>query len=342
MDDLAALDILTNIDLLRNMRAPIETRRSAAEFLAKKANPVALPVMIRALEDPDFMIRKSALQACERYLSPMMVDALVSVMHEHTFSERQEAVRILGKIGDRRAVAPIAEVMEISDWMAIRSEAAAALGQMGYPEAVPALIEALQDFEAPVRANAAEALGIIRPEEAVEPLIKALQRESGWNMRHMSAALVKIGAPAMRPLLGLLADTDQLPDIRELAAESLTQIIAELGDVRSAQASIKLTVDLLVAELPTRASGVRSHIARAALTRISGLVAGQLIEAFATANPEIRDQVAYILGDSPDLTLNHKLIDALGVANDSVAAGAARVLYFRGQDPRQLGYTGPL
>jgi HEAT repeat protein len=158
----------------------------------------------------------------------------------------------------------------------------------------------------------------------------------------MSAALVKIGAPAMRPLLGLLADTDQTPEIRELAAESLTQIIAELGDVRSAQAPIKLTVDLLVAELPTRGSGVRSHIARAALTRISGLVAGQLIEAFATSNPEIRDQVAYILGDSPDLTLNHKLIDALGVANDSVAAGAARVLYFRGQDPRQFGYTGPL
>ncbi|MFP4323095.1 MAG: HEAT repeat domain-containing protein [Anaerolineales bacterium] len=342
MDDLAALDILTNIDLLRNMRAPIEKRRAAAEYLADKANPVALPVMIRALEDPDFFIRKSAINACERYLSPMTVDALIRVMHEHTFSERQQAVRILGKIGDRRAVYAIAEVMEISDWMAIRSEAAAALGHMGYPEVVPALIRALEDFEAPVRANAAEALGKIRAEEAVEPLIAALKRESGWNMRHMSAALVQISEPAMRPLLGLLADVEQSTENRELAAESLTQIIARLDDRRGAQASIKLTVDLLVAELQTRTEGVRSYVARAALTRISGLVAWQLIEAFATSNPEIRDQVAYILGDSPAHDLNAKLVQALGVANDQVAAGAARVLYFRGQDPRQHGYHGPL
>jgi HEAT repeat protein len=87
---------------------------------------------------------------------------------------------------------------------------------------------------------------------------------------------------------------------------------------------------------------VRSHIARAALTRISAIVADQLIEAFANSNTTIRDQVAYILGDSKDYTLNERLIKALDVANEQVASGAARVLYFRGDNPRSYGYTGPL
>jgi HEAT repeat protein len=342
MDELASLDVLTNIDLLRSPRAPIEMRRHAANYLAQNPNAVALSVMIRALDDPDYFIRKSAIAACDRFLSPLSVDALIRVLRERTFSEREDAIKVLGKIKDRRAIQPISDAMLYSDWMSIRSEAAAALGNMGFREAVPALIEGLQDFEAPVRANVAEALGQLADPRAVDALIDALKKERGWNMRHMSNALVKIGQPAMKPLIMLLADTSQPQPVREMVAETLTQIIAGLTDTKECHSQIKLTVDLLVAELPERDSGVRSHIARNALTRISGIVADQLIEAFANSNTVIRDQVAYILGDSKDPLLNEKLVKALSVANDQVAAGAARVLYFRGENPRDYGYTGSL
>jgi HEAT repeat protein len=193
-----------------------------------------------------------------------------------------------------------------------------------------------------VRANVAEALGQLADQRAVDALIDALKQEKGWNMRHMSNALVKIGQHAMKPLIMLLADTSQPQPVREMVAETLTQIIAGLEDLKECHSQIKLTVDLLVAELPERDTGVRSHIARNALTRISGIVADQLIEAFANSNTGIRDQVAYILGDSKDPLLNEKLVKALGVANDRVASGAARVLYFRGENPRDYGYTGTL
>lgn len=342
MDDLASLEVLTNIDLLRNTRAPIETRRAAAEYLAENPNNVALPVIIKALNDPDYPIRKSALAACDKMPSPLVVDALITVVRERTFSEREEAIRILGKIKDRRAVEPISESAVYSDWMSIRSEAAAALGKMGYHEAVPSLIEALDDFESPVRANAAEALGLLADERAIEPLIKTLQKETGWNIRHMANALVKIGEPAMKPLITILANPQENAENREVVAETLAQIIKNVANPQPVQAQIKLTVDLLVAELPERDKGVRNHIARAALTEISGTVAHLLIEAFATSNPAIRDQVAYILGDSKAEDLNDKLIRALHVANDKVASGAARVLYFRGIDAKEYGYTGSL
>ena len=258
------------------------------------------------------------------------------------FSEREEAIRILGKLKDPRGLEPIGEAMLNSDWMSIRSEAATALGNMEAREAVPALIEGLQDFEAPVRANVAEALGKLADSRAVDALIAAMLNETGWNMRHMANALVKIAVPAMKPLITVLADSKKSQEVRETVADALAQIISGLSTIQEVGPQIKLTVDLLVAELPERDTGVRSHIARAALTRISAIVADQLIEAFANSNPTIRDQVAYILGDSKDYTLNEKLIKALNVANEQVASGAARVLYFRGDNPRHYDYSGPL
>jgi HEAT repeat protein len=342
MDELTALDILTNIDLLRNPRATIESRRQAAQYLADNPNNVALPVMIRALEDPDFFIRKSAILACERFASPLTVDPLIRVLRERTFSEREEAIRILGKLKDRRAIEPVAEALLYSDWMSIRSEAAYALGEMHALTALPALVEGLQDFEAPVRANVAEALGKLAHPDSVVPLIEALKREKGWNRRHMANALVNIGEPSMKSLVTILADTKENGEIREVVAESLTILILNTVKPQKIQALIKMTVDLLVAELPTRNTGIRNHVARSALTRISGIVADQLIEAFANSNPTIRDQVAYILGDSKAPDINDKLIRALALANEQVASGAARVLYFRDQDPRKYGYMGVL
>jgi HEAT repeat protein len=272
----------------------------------------------------------------------LTVDGLIQVLRERTFSEREDAIRILGRIKDFRALQPVAEALLYSEWMSIRSEAAVALGNMGNIDAVPHLIEGLQDFEAPVRANVAESLGRLGDERAVEPLIESLKHESGWNKRHMSNALVNIGEASMKSLVALLADTEESQENREMTAETLARIIEFLPSTQTAQAQIKLTVDLLVSELPERDSGVRSHVARAALTRISSAVADQLIEAFANSNITIRDQVAYILGDSRNPNLNDKLIKALEVANETVASGAARVLYFRGLTPRDYNYSGSL
>jgi epoxyqueuosine reductase len=52
-----------------------------------------------------------------------------------------------------------------------------ALGNIGDPQAVPALIVALHDDEALIRGHAAWALGRIRNEEAMKALHRALQTE---------------------------------------------------------------------------------------------------------------------------------------------------------------------
>ena len=102
-------------------------------------------------------------------------------------------------------------------WMAKRDwDKCVALGAL----AVEPLIAALKNEEWDVRQVAAYALGEIKDPRAVEPLIAAL-KDAGWSVRPAAAeALVKIGAPAMEPLIAALKDKD----VRASATEALVKI----------------------------------------------------------------------------------------------------------------------
>ena len=91
---------------------------------------------------------------------------------------------------------------------------------VGYGQAdrVSQLIADLKDARWDVRKNAAMALGQIKDPRAVEPLIAALKDPEAWVEWSATAALGKIGAPAVEPLIALLNGSDE--DIRRNAAAS--------------------------------------------------------------------------------------------------------------------------
>jgi len=107
-----------------------------------------------------------------------------------------------------------------------RASAAATLGDMASPTAVPALIDALHDPEREVRAAATRSLALLGASVAVEPIVAELaagrvQRAvGGW-------ALMQIGAPALTRLRGLLHHDDA--SVRATAAE-LIGLVGEASD----------------------------------------------------------------------------------------------------------------
>jgi HEAT repeat protein len=131
---------------------------------------------------------------------------------------RTEIVRILGKIGDRRAVEPLVALLAV-DPAHLRS--AKDFGDDGIQKVV-ALGTALE-----LRESAAEALGLIGDKEAVEPLIACYRDDSlqaGVNVRTaVVIALGKLRDPrALDTLTAALKDKDS--KVRDVVQAAIDQV----------------------------------------------------------------------------------------------------------------------
>ncbi len=148
---------------------------------------------------------------------------------------QEAAARVLGEIGDPRAVEPLISALKDKVWV-VRGLAAEALGKLGDSRAVEPLINALKDEDLDVRGAAAEALGKLGDSRAVEPLISALKDKESYVLieygeerrktnvcRAVVHALGKLRDPrAVDPLIKTLKNKDSF--LREEAAKALSKL----------------------------------------------------------------------------------------------------------------------
>ena len=108
--------------------------------------------------------------------------------HDKGREVAQTAAEALGKIGDPRAVEALITALKdesVSD--NVRQAAGEALGKIGDARAVEPLIAILKNGSSDVRQAAAEALGKVGDARAVEALITALKQEKYWSLRQAAA-----------------------------------------------------------------------------------------------------------------------------------------------------------
>ena len=89
---------------------------------------------------------------------------------------RQPAARVLGQVGDARAVVPRIDALGDGD-SHVRRRAAEALGRLGDARSVSSLIRALGDGNRHVREAAAQALGRLGEQTLAESVLGALRGE---------------------------------------------------------------------------------------------------------------------------------------------------------------------
>lgn len=199
------------IEALKN-HSNVVVRRAAAKTLTIIADPRAVPDLLQAfLNDEDTVVRSSAAGALARTGEasvPALLDILAS--DEHPQDIKGHAAWALAFIGSEAAdylykalnaasldvrcavigaLGHVAQeqsdekscnllVSALTDPEAlIRTEAAAALGQVNYPPSVPHLILALHDSDLDVRKAAINSLGKIGDRAANEPLQALLNDE---------------------------------------------------------------------------------------------------------------------------------------------------------------------
>ena len=98
--------------------------------------------------------------------------------------------------------------------------ASRALGRLGMGDAIPALLQALEDEAWPVRAMAAQALCRLSASPAVEALAACVSDRSWWVRHHAAYALAAIGGDAHDALCDLAARAEDRY-AREMAQEAL-------------------------------------------------------------------------------------------------------------------------
>jgi HEAT repeat protein len=151
---------------------------------------------------------------------------LINVLKVEDGAIRRRAIDALGKIGDPQAVEALIAALKDKD-NAVRQGAALVLGQIRDDRAALPLIATLKDIHYPVRKEAAQALGELGDSRAVEPLILLLG-DVDWVCQAAVKALVKIGKPAVEALITALQDNHDA--IRWNAA----QVLGLSGDTSAA------------------------------------------------------------------------------------------------------------
>lgn len=180
-------------------------RRTTVRALGQLKDPVAVTPLLDAVTGDPALVRDviAALQRIGPAAAPHLRRDLEDVLDRRLAGRRGALVAtVLGLHGDIAAVPVLTRALASAHEASLQGAAAEALGEIGVPTAVPALVDALQHARPEVRVRAATALGKVSDSVAVPGLVAALDAGPHEVDRAVADALVRIGPGG----LGALTD----------------------------------------------------------------------------------------------------------------------------------------
>jgi HEAT repeat protein len=289
-------DAMTWAKQVKNLRTQKEALDHLANMDVEKARP-AVPALIELFKDTK---RPEHLEALARYHDPRTRDIMIEALDytEDDFDRATIAAGVLGDMKAPEAVAPLIKAAEKELPVKSRANnariaAMRALVKIGDKRAVPTLMKILttsaddQDFL--LNQKAALGLAEFRDPQSIPALTKGLfmtGRGTGI-FQECRLALVRIGAPAIDPMIALLQEKN--PQIQEMASKLKFEepppvgtpgVVPHkaaiiLGDLRA-----KKAVPALAARLKQKARG-DEH--RSALIALGYIATPQAVETILTA-----------------------------------------------------------
>jgi HEAT repeat protein len=179
----------------------------------KKAEPALIEAFQAAANQPEH--REKIADIFKKWktkeaVKPLMagLDFIVGSNKESRKAKRtnranQKIASALAAIGDKQAIASLIRLMKSTKEPNVQRAAIRALGELKATESVEDLIKLAEDKAAlrVIRNNAVFALGDIGDAKAIDTLILSLFREKAYFFAQANLALVKIGEPAIAPLV---------------------------------------------------------------------------------------------------------------------------------------------
>ncbi|MCA9052186.1 MAG: HEAT repeat domain-containing protein [Planctomycetaceae bacterium] len=327
--------------MLRYLDDPsLVIRRTVAESLAAIGGAKSTGGLFRCLDDADEVVRMHVLRGIIRSPDPRYVNALTKVLHDPSEDIQLAALEAIGACGDKRSIPCLRPYLEHEN-DAFVMVAAEALGRLGDADSVDMLIDRLEALGDNSQHQSAttqiiDALRRIGDSRAALPLVNRMQHPAARVRARVAEALGRMGDVGVRPALEDLLRRDSSDEVRAAAAKAL----GELGKPES----IPTLVTIGLAEGPS----VRVQ-ALIALGRFKNKSILPDIEHLAgDFTSQVRYQLATILGDLGDPSAITTLVPLAFDHEDIVRRAARRSLEQLGdtrtekQLRKQLGHRKPI
>jgi HEAT repeat protein len=177
-----------------------------------------VPGLIRLLNHRNMDVQWLAADALGS-LGDRAIAPLIRVLESRHKAARIGAVEALGVLRDPLTVSPLVHVLAHDEAVEVRWVAALALGEIGDPVAIPALVDALLDRERYIRFGAARSLDRLLwlPENDAERAYYSIALQDWKSVKQM-------GRAATGPLVDLLRDPDAATRAK------LIGLLGEIGD----------------------------------------------------------------------------------------------------------------
>jgi cyclophilin family peptidyl-prolyl cis-trans isomerase/HEAT repeat protein len=264
----------------------VRVRREAAFALGQVGHRSAREPLAAALGDRDPVVRLHALEALGKLLDPRATAVVTARLADRDPALRQAAAVALWRLADTTACDALLARLTESD-AAVRWRVVYALEKLPLPARIgPAVAPLLADRDALVRAHAARTLGRVRARAQAGALLQALQDPDAPTVVNAIRALQLLAdssrssaATALARLLALHRD----PQVRVTAATALADGFAWAGATPPEAAQAQAALNDAVAD---RDAATRGAAARALLVR-NGLQSWPGVE------PLMADSVVY-------------------------------------------------
>lgn len=293
------------------LTAELERRRVAQpivlQALGATGDPDALVPVLGALSSKDPEIRLAAMNAMRPLLGDdgRASDVLIERLGDAELEVRVLAAEYLGLVRARQGTDKLIALTATGTPPRLRHAAVDALGEIGDPRALPALLGILRDGPPPLRGAAATALAYLGDPGAIEPLRKLLAASSAKT------------APRSN---GGSADDPRRFAVRALGGSLRA---ARAASAAKPNAEIPPALDTLI-DLAEDAETPVAIAAIAALAAAGDARALPPLRALASGGaPDRRRAALTALADLRDVDALPLALDALAAKDDRVASDAA-------------------